>query len=91
MKVHAAATLVFSVLLIALGVLALAAAAIVSVTRRALFSADAFADRLSASLGDPISPGSQRLYQVYYRDPDLPCAFEPNYNATQGLSVLWHP
>jgi len=46
---------------------------------------------MSASLGDPIGAGSTRWYQVYYRDPSLPCAFELNFNATQGLSVLWHP
>ena len=46
---------------------------------------------MSALLGDPIAAGSTRWYQVYYRDPALPCAFELNFNVTQGLSVLWHP
>ena len=46
---------------------------------------------MSALLGDPISAGSTRYYQVYYRDPSLPCAGEPNFNASQGLSVLWNP
>ena len=43
----------------------------------------------SAALGDPIAPGSSRWYQVYYRDPFLPCAGEPNFNATQALRIDW--
>ena len=45
----------------------------------------------SAILGDPIAAGTTRYYQVYYRDPALPCAGEPNFNATHGLAVLWNP
>ena len=45
----------------------------------------------SAALGDPIAPGSMRWYMVYYRDPSLPCAGEPNFNATQGVAILWNP
>ena len=46
----------------------------------------------SANLGDPITPGSQRWYQVYYRDPNL--AFCPNppgnsWNVSSGLVVSW--
>ena len=46
----------------------------------------------SAALGDPISPGSFRFYQVYYRDPNL--GFCPNppgnsWNVSSAISVAW--
>jgi hypothetical protein len=46
----------------------------------------------SATLGDPITPGSTRYYQTYYRDPDT--TFCPNppgntWNVSSGLSVQW--
>jgi hypothetical protein len=43
----------------------------------------------SAALGDPIAPGSVRRYQVYYRDPSLPCAGEPDFSATQAIALVW--
>ena len=46
----------------------------------------------SASLGDPISPGSTRYYQVYYRDPDpVFCPTPPggSFNISNGLRVIW--
>jgi len=43
----------------------------------------------SAALNDPLSPGMTRWYMVYYRDPQLSCTGEPNFNATQTLEVLW--
>jgi hypothetical protein len=46
----------------------------------------------SAALGDPITAGSTRYYQVYYRDPNL--AFCPNppgdsFNVGTALRVVW--
>jgi len=47
----------------------------------------------AAQLGDVIIPGSQRVYQTYYRDPDL--AFCPvtsggnTWNASSALRVDW--
>jgi hypothetical protein len=46
----------------------------------------------SAALGDPIAPGTQRFYQVYYRDSDL--GFCPNppgnsWNVSNGVEVSW--
>jgi hypothetical protein len=48
----------------------------------------------SAALGDPLSPGSIRTYQVYYRDPDP--AFCPSpagdaFNASNGQRITWDP
>ena len=45
----------------------------------------------SAALGDPISPGSVRYYQVYYRDPTLlgGCPPASTFNITQGLQITW--
>jgi hypothetical protein len=44
----------------------------------------------SAALGDTISAGSQRFYQVYYRDPNLTfCSFGFNVGNAQG--VAWAP
>ena len=46
---------------------------------------------MSASLGDPIAPGTQRHYQVYYRDPDPAfCMPSPwNFNASNAVTVNW--
>jgi hypothetical protein len=42
----------------------------------------------SAALGDTISSGGTRIYQVYYRDPSL--SFCPaGFNATSGVAVTW--
>lgn len=46
----------------------------------------------SAMLGDPILPGTQRAYQVYYRDPNLGfCASPPgdSWNVSSGVLVSW--
>jgi hypothetical protein len=46
----------------------------------------------SALLGDVIPLGGTRIYQVYYRDPDLSFCGAPNgstFNATHALSVSW--
>jgi hypothetical protein len=46
----------------------------------------------SAALGDPISPGSRRYYQVYYRDPDLSFCPSPSgstFNVSNGMRVTW--
>ena len=43
----------------------------------------------SAALGDAIGAGTMRWYQVYYRDPGLPCPVDLNFNATQAVAILW--
>ena len=46
----------------------------------------------SATLGDPISPGSARYYQVYYRDPSLPFCPDPQggtFNVGSALRLSW--
>lgn len=45
----------------------------------------------SATLGDPLSAGSARYYQVYYRDPNVlgGCPASSTFNITQGLIVTW--
>jgi len=46
----------------------------------------------SAALGDPITTGSMRFYQTYYRDPDANfCPLPPGnfWNVSSGLSVQW--
>jgi len=46
----------------------------------------------SATLGDPIAPGSARSYQVYYRDPNLNfCANPPgnSWNVGNAQRVVW--
>ena len=46
----------------------------------------------SAALGDPISSGSSRYYQTYYRDPDAsfcPVPTGGTFNVSNGVSVLW--
>jgi hypothetical protein len=42
----------------------------------------------SASLGDPIIPGSVRFYQVWYRDNGAFCP-PAAYNISNGLRVAW--
>jgi hypothetical protein len=44
------------------------------------------------ALGDPIAPGSVRIYQTYYRDPAPTFCQEPAggiFNASNGLRVVW--
>jgi hypothetical protein len=47
----------------------------------------------SASLGDPIEPGSSRYYLVVYRDPIVlgRCSSASTFNATQTGRVEWWP
>jgi hypothetical protein len=42
----------------------------------------------SAELGDPIPFGATRVYQVYYRDPDLAIC-TGGFNATSAVSIAW--
>jgi hypothetical protein len=46
----------------------------------------------SAALGDPIAPGTTRVYQVYYRDPAPGFCPSPQgdaFNATNAFRVAW--
>ncbi|MBK7644511.1 MAG: hypothetical protein IPJ19_15945 [Planctomycetes bacterium] len=46
----------------------------------------------SANLGDPITPGTRRWYQVYYRDADAnfcPAPLGSTWNVSNGLEVHW--
>jgi hypothetical protein len=46
----------------------------------------------SAAIGDPITPGTVRIYHVFYRDPDPTFCPEPagaTFNVSNGLRVLW--
>ncbi len=46
----------------------------------------------SALLGDPIAPGSTRVYQVYYRDPSASFCAAPQgntWNVSNGVRVAW--
>jgi plastocyanin len=43
----------------------------------------------SATLGDPITPGTSRYYQVYYRDPDLTFCPGQAFNVSGGLRIDW--
>ena len=46
----------------------------------------------SALLGDPIAPGSTRVYQVYYRDPSASFCSAPQgntWNVSNGVRVSW--
>ena len=48
----------------------------------------------SAALGDVLSPGSVRVYQVFYRDPALaycPLPQGNSFNITSGQQVVWRP
>jgi hypothetical protein len=76
-------------LLITLGVIALTAAAVISVARRALFYPDAFADHLAASLDDPrvaALVADRMASAVIQRQPDL-TAFRPLIVATARGAV----
>ncbi|MBK7642286.1 MAG: hypothetical protein IPJ19_04440 [Planctomycetes bacterium] len=46
----------------------------------------------SATLGDMITPGAHRYYQVYYRDPIVlgGCAGTATFNTTQAFDVTWN-
>jgi len=53
---------------------------------------DAAITARSAALGDSIAPGTTRLYQTYYRDPDPAFCGSPFggvFNVTSGLSIVW--
>lgn len=46
----------------------------------------------SAALGDPLLPGSARIYQVYYRNASPTFCAEPvggTFNVTNAASVVW--
>ena len=46
----------------------------------------------SANLGDPLSPGTTRWYQTYYRDPNIAFCPQPagnNWNVSSGLEITW--
>jgi hypothetical protein len=47
----------------------------------------------SAALGDPIAPGDDRWYLVYYRDPAVlgGCPPSSTFNTTQTQRVPWNP
>jgi Tol biopolymer transport system component len=47
----------------------------------------------SAALGDPIAPGTNRWYAVYYRDPIVlgGCPAASTFNVTQTQLVSWNP
>jgi sugar lactone lactonase YvrE len=48
----------------------------------------------SAQLGDAIPASSTRVYQTYYRDPDLAFCAAPqgdSWNVTSAVSVVWQP
>jgi len=53
---------------------------------------DASISARSAALGDPISQGSSRFYQVYYRDPNPAFCPDPpggTFNVSNGMIVDW--
>jgi hypothetical protein len=54
---------------------------------------DASISERSAALGDPIAPGTQRFYYVYYRDPVVLGACSPasTFNVTQAGVVTGAP
>jgi hypothetical protein len=46
----------------------------------------------SAALGDPITPGSTRYYQTYYRDPNLsfcPAPAGDSWNVSNAMRIQW--
>ena len=48
----------------------------------------------SAAVGDPLAPGAQRIYQVYYRDKSPTFCPDPpgnTWNVSSGLRVDWLP
>ena len=45
-----------------------------------------------ANLGDPLSPGAFRIYQVYYRDPNLAFCAPPqgnSWNVSTAAGITW--
>jgi hypothetical protein len=55
---------------------------------------DASISARSAALGDPIAPGTSRVYQVLYRDGDAGFCVAPQgstFNTTNASKVLWGP
>jgi len=46
--------------------------------------------QLSATLGDPIVPGTARYYQAWYRDGGSGyCSYPRGFNISNGLRVVW--
>jgi hypothetical protein len=45
----------------------------------------------SAALGDVLSPGDVRGYQVYYRDPVAVFCPSETFNITNAVRVTWGP
>jgi hypothetical protein len=48
----------------------------------------------SAAMGDPITAGSVRIYQVYYRDPSATFCSAPaggTFNISNALALAWAP
>ena len=43
----------------------------------------------SATLGDPISPGSVRFYQTYYRDPSASFCPSATFNVSSAIEIHW--
>jgi hypothetical protein len=46
----------------------------------------------SASVGDPIAPGSTRYYMTYFRDPSTtfcPATAGNTFNSTNGQIIVW--
>lgn len=43
----------------------------------------------SAALGDPLAPGSTRVYQVYYRDPNTSFCPGATFDITSAVRVRW--
>jgi hypothetical protein len=55
---------------------------------------DTSISRVSAKLGDPIAPGTTRVYQVFYRDPAplfCPPPAGSTFNTTNALRTYWNP
>jgi hypothetical protein len=55
---------------------------------------DTSVSRVSAKLGDPIAPGTTRVYQVFYRDPTPSFCPPPSgstFNTTNALRTYWNP
>jgi len=46
----------------------------------------------SAALGDPLTPGTTRIYSAHYRDPDptfCPMPTGSTFNSTQAILLVW--
>jgi hypothetical protein len=55
-------------------------------------SGDPSVSARSSALGDPLAPGAQRAYQVYYRDADpsfCPAPLGSSFNSSNGLRLSW--